>query len=49
LVANLKNLAETAFGYSPKQIGKTAFFFANLNIINHPWDKDKMCADKDWF
>jgi hypothetical protein len=23
--------------------------FANLNIINRPWDKDKMCVGKDWF
>jgi hypothetical protein len=49
LAANLKDLAERAFGYSPKHIGKTAFLFDNLNIINHPWDKDKMCAGKDWF
>lgn len=23
--------------------------FADVKGINHPWYKDKMCADKDWF
>jgi hypothetical protein len=44
LVASLKDLAGRAFGYTSKQICRTAFLLANLNFINYPWYKDKMCA-----
>jgi hypothetical protein len=49
LALRLKDLAGRFMGYSPKQICRTAFFFANLNNINHPCDKEKMCAAKDGF
>jgi len=44
LVASSKDLAGRAFGCTSKQICRTAFLLANLNFINNPWDKDKMCA-----
>lgn len=49
LALRLKDLAETFIGYSPKQICKKDFLFAYFNVINHLWDKDKMCAGKGRF
>jgi len=41
LAASLKNLAGRFIGYSRKQICRTAFLFADLNDVKHPWDKEK--------
>jgi hypothetical protein len=45
----VKGLNGQNFRISPKHICRKAFLFANLNILNHLWDKDKICAGKDWF
>jgi hypothetical protein len=49
LAARLKDLARRGFGYTPNQIRRAAFMFANNRGINHPWDKEEMSAGKDWF
>jgi hypothetical protein len=44
----LKDSAGRSFIYTPKQICAAALF-VNMKGINHTWDKDKICAGKDWF
>jgi hypothetical protein len=49
MTARLKNLAGRSFGFTPEQICRAAFLFANMKGINHPWGKDTMCSGKAWF
>jgi hypothetical protein len=49
LAAKWKDSAGSAFRCTTQQIRRAAFLFANTKCINHPWDKDKISAGKDWF
>jgi hypothetical protein len=49
LAARLKYLARRDFGCTPDQIRGAAFVFANNRGISHPWDKEEMSANNDWF
>jgi hypothetical protein len=49
LAVRLTNSAGRSFVCIPKQIRTAAFLFADTKGVNHPWDKDKIFASKDWF
>ena len=49
LAASLQDFAGRFFRCTPKQVHRSAFLFVNMKGINHPWDKDKIFAGRDWF
>jgi hypothetical protein len=46
--ARLNDMARRVFGYTPNQIRRAAYIFANNRGISHPWDEEEMSAGKDW-
>jgi hypothetical protein len=47
--ARQKDVARRDFGCTPNQICRTAFMFANNMGISHPWDKEEMSENENWF
>ena len=49
LVSRLLALESRGLGLTPLQIRRTAFDFAEMNQIKHPWNLENKVAGIDWF